>query len=168
MTAKPYRSHEDATIDSFAKDPEYAAEYLNAVLEDGDEAELLAALNRLAKAFGGVTAIAAQTDLNGTSLYRTLSEHGNPELKTLVKVLRAMHLRLAVRPVTLATEQAASGMVSVSSGGLASHRGGGQGAGQFVFKKLEPKRRPKTTGEIRKYSETVGAGIGLDDERCYA
>lgn len=167
MTAKPYRSHDDATIESFARDPEYAAEYLNAVLEDGDETELLVALSRLAKAFGGVTTIAAQTDLNGTSLYRTLSEHGNPELKTLVKVLRAMHLRLSIRPATLATEQAHSGLVSVPSGGVASHRAG-QGAGQFVFKMLEPKRRPKTSGEIGKYSETVGAGTGLDDERCYA
>lgn len=97
MTAKPYRSHEDATIESFAKDPGYAAEYLNAVLEDGDEAELLVALKRLAKAFGGITSVAEQVDLNGTSLYRTLSRNGNPELKTLVKVLRVMNLRLAVR-----------------------------------------------------------------------
>ena len=36
VIAKPCRSHEDATIESFAKDPEYAAAYLNAVLEDGD------------------------------------------------------------------------------------------------------------------------------------
>lgn len=167
MTAKPYRSHEDATIESFGKDPEYAAEYLNAVLEDGDAAELLVALNRLAKTFGGVTSVAAQGNLNGTSLYRTLSKRGNPELKTLVKVLSVMHLRLAVRPMKLATEQAPSVMVSESSGGLASHRGQ-HGTGQFVIKKLEPKRRPKAIGKIRKYSETVGAGIGLDDERCYA
>src|SRR4030065_51546 len=119
MTATPYRSHEDATIESFAKDPEYAAEYLNAVLEDGDAAELLVALNRLAKAFGGVTSVAAQGDLNGTSLYRTLSKCGNPEFKTLVKVLSVMRLRLAVRPVKPATGQAPSGMASESSGGLA-------------------------------------------------
>lgn len=48
--AKPYRSHEEATIESFAKDPEYAAAYLTAVLEDGDEAELRVALQRMARA----------------------------------------------------------------------------------------------------------------------
>jgi len=50
MTAQPYRSHDDATVESFAKDPEYAAAYLKAVLEDGDAAELRVALCRLAKA----------------------------------------------------------------------------------------------------------------------
>lgn len=49
VSAKPYRSHEAATVESFAKDPEYAAVYLNAVLEDGDAAELRVALTRLAK-----------------------------------------------------------------------------------------------------------------------
>ena len=52
VIAKPYRSHEDATIESFAKDPEYAAAYLDAVLEDGDAAELWVALERMAQAFG--------------------------------------------------------------------------------------------------------------------
>jgi probable addiction module antidote protein len=164
MTAKPYRSHEDATVESFAKDPEYAAEYLNAVLEDGDTAELLVALNRLAKAFGGVTSVAAQVDLNGTSLYRTLSKDGNPELKTLVKVLQVMHLRLAVRPATAAAAKPSSVIVTVSSGGPAGH----QVAGHFVMKKLEPKRRPKAGFQIRQYSETAGAGRVVDDERCYA
>ena len=53
VSAKPYRSHEDATVESFAKDPEYAAAYLNAVLEDGDEAEFRVALTRVSRAFGG-------------------------------------------------------------------------------------------------------------------
>lgn len=164
MTAKPYRSHEDATVESFAKDPEYAAEYLNAVLEDGDEAELLVALNRLAKAFGGVTSVAAHGDLNGTSLYRTLSKNGNPELKTLVKVLRVMHLRLAVRAAPEATDKMPGVTASVASGGLARH----QASGQFVVMKLEPKRRPKMNLQVQHYSETAGAGSGRDDERCYA
>ena len=50
---KPYRSHEEATIESFRRDPEFAAEYLNAVLADGDQEELLVALRRVAAAFGG-------------------------------------------------------------------------------------------------------------------
>jgi DNA-binding phage protein len=48
------RSHEDATIESFRKDPNFAAEYLNAILEDGDQDELMLALRRMSKAFGGM------------------------------------------------------------------------------------------------------------------
>jgi hypothetical protein len=33
----PYRSHEVATVESFRRDPHFAAEYLNAVLADGDQ-----------------------------------------------------------------------------------------------------------------------------------
>ena len=48
MTAS--RSHEDATVESLAKDPEYAEAYQAAVLKDGDEAEILQMLERIAKA----------------------------------------------------------------------------------------------------------------------
>jgi probable addiction module antidote protein len=97
--ALPYRSHEQATIESFGKDPEFAAEYLNAILENGDQAELLIALRRMAEAFGGVPKLAQTTKLNATSLYRTLSPRGNPELKSLRSLLKAMGMRLAVQPV---------------------------------------------------------------------
>ena len=95
----PYRIHEEATIASFRDDPEFAAEYLNAVLEDGDQQELLLALRRMADAFGGVPKLAQTTNLNATSLYRTLSPRGNPELKSLRVLLKAMGMRLAVQPV---------------------------------------------------------------------
>ena len=99
MSAKPYRSHAEATIESFRKDPRFAAEYLNAVLEDGDQQELLIALRYLADAFGGVPRLAEQAELNATALYRTLSPQGNPELKSLIALLKAMGMRLAVQPL---------------------------------------------------------------------
>jgi probable addiction module antidote protein len=103
MTTKaktlPYRNHDEATIASFRDDPDFAAEYLNAVLEDGDQQELLLALRRMAEAFGGVPKLAQTTNLNATSLYRTLSPRGNPELKSLRALLKAMGMRLAVQPV---------------------------------------------------------------------
>lgn len=95
----PYRSHNEATIASFRDDPEFAAEYLNAVLEDGDQQELLLALRRMSEAFGGIPKLAGSANLNPTSLYRTLSPRGNPELKSLRALLKAMGMRLAVRPV---------------------------------------------------------------------
>ncbi len=98
-TAKPTaRSHETATIESLGRDPAFAAEYLSAVLADGDQEELMLALRRVAGACGGVTKLARRADLNGTTLYRTLSSSGNPELKSLIALLRAMGLQLAVRP----------------------------------------------------------------------
>ena len=100
MSTKPYRSHEEATIERFRRDPELAATYLDAILEDGDEGELLYALQQFAKAFGGVTEIAERAELNAKSLYRTLSPQGNPEMKTLVAILKTMGMRLSVRPLT--------------------------------------------------------------------
>ena len=93
-------SHEKATIESFRRKPEFAAEYLNSVLEDGDRAELLIALRRMAAAYGGVATLARKADLNVNSLYRTLSHKGNPELKSLSALLRAMGMRLAVQTIS--------------------------------------------------------------------
>jgi probable addiction module antidote protein len=98
-TSAPSRSHEVATVESFRKDPQFAAEYLNAVLADGDQEEVMLALRRLAKACGGVAKLAKKADLNATTLYRTLSLKGNPELKSLTALLRALGMQLAVRPL---------------------------------------------------------------------
>lgn len=95
----PTQSHDAATLESFRRDPQLAAEYLNAVLEDGDQDEVMFALRRLAEVFGGVPAVAAQANLNATTLYRTLSQRGNPELRSLAAILRAMGLRIAVAPM---------------------------------------------------------------------
>jgi probable addiction module antidote protein len=95
----PSVSHEDSTLASLRADPEFGAEYLNAVLEDGDQEELMLALRRLAAAYGGVAGLAKSTRLNATSLYRTLSRQGNPELRSLSALLEAMGMRLAVRPI---------------------------------------------------------------------
>ena len=93
------RSHEEATVESFRKDPVFAAEYLNSILKDGDQAELMLALRRMSKAFGGVQKLAQDAELNVYSLYRTLSSKGNPELKSLRAVLRAMGMQLTVQPL---------------------------------------------------------------------
>ena len=97
--AKSHRTHDEATVEMFRRDPELAVEYLNAVLIDGDETDLMLALRTLSKAFGGVQEIARQADVNAHTLYRTLSAQGNPELKTLSAILKAMGMRLAVQPI---------------------------------------------------------------------
>ena len=83
---KPYVSHEEATIESFQLDPDYAAEYLNAVLEDGDQEELMLALRR----------VAAATGLNENTLHRTLSAKGNPKLSTLSGICKAVGMEISI------------------------------------------------------------------------
>ncbi|MGA3011619.1 MAG: addiction module antidote protein [Terracidiphilus sp.] len=96
------RNHDEAMAEEFKQDPAYALELLNEILEDGDQGELLIALRQMTKAFGGVQSVAEKANLNPTQLYRTLSEHGNPELRSLSAVLKAMGLRLAVERVAAA------------------------------------------------------------------
>ena len=96
------RLHDDAMAEMLKQDPEYAVEVINSILEDGDQSELLIALRQLAKAYGGVQNIAEKANLNPNQLYRTLSEQGNPELRSLSAILKAMGLRLAVQKVQAA------------------------------------------------------------------
>ena len=98
-TIPPYVSHEESTVSMFREDPEFAAEYLNQVLADGTREELLLAMRYLTEAFGGVVGVARATKLNARSLYRTLSARGNPELDTLMSLLKHMGMRIAVAPI---------------------------------------------------------------------
>jgi len=95
----PLRSHDDSMEEIYRADPEYALEMINALLEDGEQQEILIILRQMTKAFGGVTAVAERAGLNPTQLYRTLSAEGNPSLSSLKAVLKAMGLRLAVAPM---------------------------------------------------------------------
>ncbi|HTE42956.1 MAG TPA: addiction module antidote protein [Steroidobacteraceae bacterium] len=101
MTKKPRsvpsRSHETATVESLTEDPAYAATYLDAVMADGDQEELMVALRRVSDAFGGVKKLAGIAELNATTLYRTLSPTGNPELRSMNALLKAMGMRLSVQ-----------------------------------------------------------------------
>lgn len=93
------RANDDAMAEVFRKDPTYAVELLNSILEDGDQGELLIALRQMTKAFGGVPNVAKKAKLNRTQLYRTLSPEGNPEIRSLAAILKTMGLRLAVQPL---------------------------------------------------------------------
>ena len=93
------RAHDDAMAEVFRKDPAYAVELLNNILEDGEQSEMLIALRQMTKAFGGVAKVAEQAQLNGTHIYRTLSANGNPEIRSLTAILKTMGLRLAVQPI---------------------------------------------------------------------
>ncbi len=97
---KPHRTHDEATIASFRRDPKFAAAYLNAVLDDGAAAEIMTALRYVTDAFGGVSAFAQKTHLNTTTLYRTLSAQGNPELKSFIDNMIVGGMRILVEPLS--------------------------------------------------------------------
>lgn len=69
------------------------AAYLEAALEDGDPALVAAALGDIARA-KGMANIARETGLGRESLYKALSPEGNPEFATVMKVVRALGLKL--------------------------------------------------------------------------
>lgn len=94
--------NDDAMAEIFAEDPAYALTLLNDILADGEQGELLIVLRQMAKAFGGMQKVAEKAQLNPTQLYRTLSTEGNPELRSLTAILKAMGLRLAVERVRAA------------------------------------------------------------------
>ena len=102
------RAHDDAMAELYRKDPEFARQVINAILadENGDQGELLIVLRQMAKAFGGVQAVAQQAQLNPTQLYRTLSPEGNPALSSFSAILKAMGMRLSVQPLQQPTAHA--------------------------------------------------------------
>lgn len=96
MNAPRNVSYQDYLIESL-KDPVEAAAYVEAVLETEDPAALLVALRQVAKAHG-MADVARRADVGEKTLFRALSENGNPTIATLHKVLHAVGLRLSVTP----------------------------------------------------------------------
>ncbi|WP_269242155.1 addiction module antidote protein [Flavobacterium limnophilum] len=78
---------------------EMIAEYLNAVLEEGNDAEIVVAIGHIAKAIG-MTKIAEETGMSRPSLYKALSEGAKPQFSTIMKVLKAVGGQIHINPLT--------------------------------------------------------------------
>jgi probable addiction module antidote protein len=85
----PYDSAE--LLDS----PEAVAAYMEAAFETEDPAFIAHAFGIAARA-RGMSQIAKDAGLSRESLYRALGENGNPEFATVLKVAKALGLRLGV------------------------------------------------------------------------
>jgi probable addiction module antidote protein len=81
--------------------PEVIAAYISEALESNDPAFIAAAIGDVARAYG-MSAIADAAGVSRGSLYRGLSQEGNPELSTVLNVLRAVGLRLTAKPAAKA------------------------------------------------------------------
>jgi len=78
---------------------EMIAEYLNAVLEEGDDSDVITAIGHVAKSIG-MTKIAQETGLSRPSLYKALSDGANPPFETIMKILRAIGGQIKINPMT--------------------------------------------------------------------
>jgi probable addiction module antidote protein len=92
MRLKSYK----ADLAKRLRDPEYAAEYLTAVLAEKDHEAFLIALKDVVDALGGVGQLAGRLKLNRPSLYKVLSSEGNPTLDTLQQILNSLGLRISI------------------------------------------------------------------------
>ena len=97
MSKKPTLSRWDAA-DALKTDQDCAL-YLEAVMDeaDGDGKLIAAALGDIARA-RGMMKVARRSGLAREALYRSLSADGNPSLTTLLKVTKALGLKLSVTP----------------------------------------------------------------------
>lgn len=90
-------SYQDELIESL-KDVEFAKAYLNEALNDTDQRVFLNALKNVMEAQGGsLSAIARKTKLNRENLYRMMSDKGNPELKSIIKLLNAVGMHISIQ-----------------------------------------------------------------------
>ena len=85
------------THNELLRDPEVAAEYLSAALEDADAAVILMALRNVAEAQeDGISGLATRSELGRESMYKMLSKSGNPKLSSFTKVIQGLGLKLKV------------------------------------------------------------------------
>jgi|SRR2546426_11571963 probable addiction module antidote protein len=77
------------------KTGEDIANYLEAVFEEGEPALIAHALGIVARA-KGMSQVANAAGLGRESLYKALSPGGNPEFATVLKVMRALGIKLKV------------------------------------------------------------------------
>lgn len=75
------------------------AAYLNVALEDGDPRLIMAVLGDIARA-RRMGSAAQNEDMGRESIYKSLSPDGNPEFATVIKLVRALGLRLHATAAT--------------------------------------------------------------------
>ena len=80
------------------KEPSEAAGYLNAALDDGDIDGFLEALRNVVEAHGGMTKLSEKASKGRNSLYKTISNTGNPYLRNTNEILQTLGFHLSVTP----------------------------------------------------------------------
>ncbi|NBY21402.1 MAG: putative addiction module antidote protein [Methylococcus sp.] len=82
----------------YLEDEETVAEYLNMALDDPNPEMLLLAVKNIARA-RGMAQLAQDTGLGRESLYKALSDGAKPRYDTVLKVVRALGVKLHAEPI---------------------------------------------------------------------
>src|SRR5580693_1970721 len=88
---------------AYLDSPEAMLAYLEGAFADGDAGEIADALGVVARA-RGMSQLAEETGLTRQALYKALSNDGNPEFATVLKVIRALGFRLRPEPARARTQ----------------------------------------------------------------
>lgn len=83
-------------ITDFIKSKKDMNSYLDYLAEEDDPALLLSVINELSRK-KGMSKIAKETGLARESLYKSLSENGNPSFYSIYKILRSLGLSLSIK-----------------------------------------------------------------------
>ena len=78
------------------KDPDAAIGYLNAARDDSDRRVFLIALKDVVESWGGMSHFSKLSKIPRITLYKILSNKGNPAMDTLEKILQALGMRLRI------------------------------------------------------------------------
>jgi probable addiction module antidote protein len=102
--ARPRETFSRYDTADYLKSDEDVIAYLEAAMEDGDAAVIATALGNIARA-RGMMHLARETGLTREGLYKALSADGNPSLGTVLKVMKALGVRLAPQRVEVTRSQ---------------------------------------------------------------
>lgn len=94
---KQYGVSEWSADESF-ETPEEALSFLKICVKDNDPDLILKAIGIVARS-RGIQNLSADTKISRQGLYKALSEKSNPEFKTVLKILTALNLKLAIQPI---------------------------------------------------------------------
>lgn len=84
-------------IADYLDNKEMIAKYLNSVLEEGDNNDIITAIGHIAKAIG-MSQISKETGLSRPSLYKALSDGAKPQFATIMKILKVIGGQIQVTP----------------------------------------------------------------------
>ncbi|MBS0350857.1 MAG: putative addiction module antidote protein [Proteobacteria bacterium] len=87
----------DDYLNEQLKNSKKAEDYLKSALQEKDPALFLLSLKQVIRAQGGVAHIAEKTNKSRTSLYKALSEDGNPGLRNIFDLLDAINMDFSIK-----------------------------------------------------------------------
>ena len=87
---KGLRDHKSAIVERLKNDEVFRKAYLNEALNEDEPAVVLSMLRDIVDATRGFTKLAKETGLARQSLYKALSEKGNPEFGSVWKIVRIL------------------------------------------------------------------------------